>query len=175
MKRIALALALLLLPALAFAYPFSDLAHRGQVSVSSGYLRFQSQGSPAWQGVDIAPALTYSAHSRLSLFAQYGRGFPLSGNRAQSNQARVAANLLVYPGPSTTASKYSLSAGAGPMWLGTTTLKDEGGLEAHLTGTAETPWPRVALYGTFTHLFPWQQEHKDIDQIRAGLNLGIWP
>lgn len=133
-----------------------------QVSLSSGYLHYQPVGADVWQGVDIAPQVTYSLHRQLAVFAQYSHGFPVQGE-GQLNFANVQANLKVANEP-----KFKLFLGAGAMWYGTNTVKDWSGYTANLTGSVPIS-PSLAAFGKFVHGFSFDAVDPDFNSLRAGL------
>jgi hypothetical protein len=181
MKGLPIALLALFLLALWFPAPASaattsiwNWKGRAQVSLNTAYLTVSQEGTDRWQGASGGGAFTYSLHPMLSLYAAYDHGFPVGDSHLQNNQATVAANLLVYPGPGVIPGKVNLFMGAGSIWLGSRTIHNFQGWDAHLTGTYDLARPLV-LFAKYGHGFGGRPVGvPDFDQIKVGVNALLW-
>lgn len=157
-------------PARAGDFGVSDPA-RWSLSASSGWLAFQHYGGgTSWQGVDIAPAVTFSIHERLALAGNFAHGIPFASEDGHRSIARVQGQLRLYPPPGTV-SQSSLFASAGPSWMGELSLREWSGLNTQLAAVHSLTG-NLSAFAMYSHGFGWQPEDGDRDFFRVGLNAG---
>jgi hypothetical protein len=144
-----------------------------QLSASSGWLGFKSYGATgsAWQGVDVAPAVTLSLHPSFSVGARYAHGVPFSAADGHVNMADVSASLRLYPPLGAPSGPNRIDASAGPSWQGGKSLKEWSGLATQLSATHFFNAHAFA-FGKYAHGFAWAPENGDRDYFRLGLGIG---
>jgi hypothetical protein len=174
-KMLILALALTSLPVLASADPLlSTFSGRNfQLSASTGWLGFKDYGSTgsAWQGVDIAPAVTLSLHPSFSVGARYAHGIPFDSKDGHVNLADLSAFLRLYPAIGAPVGPNRIDASVGAAWQGASSLKDWSGLATQLSATH---FFNAHLFGfaKYAHAFAWDPANTDRDYFRLGLGAG---
>lgn len=153
-------------------YGLGDLS-RWSISGSSGWLGFKDYGSggTGWQGVDFAPAITFSAHQSLALAANFSHGIPFDKDRPHVNIARLQAQLRLYPPIGAPDAKASLFVSAGPAWMGDKNLREWSGLNTQLAA-AHSFSDHLSGFAMYAHAFGWDAASGDRDFFRVGLNLG---
>ena len=145
---------------------------RWSLSASSGWLGFQNYGGgTAWQGVDIAPAVTFSAHQSLALTGNIAHGIPFNSENGHRTIARVQAQLRLYPPLGVLAGPVGLFASAGPSWMGEKSLREWSGLNTQLSATRAVAH-HLVLFGMYSHGFAWDAAQGDRDFFRIGLDAG---
>lgn len=138
---------------------------RWSVSASSAWLGIRENGT-GWQGVDIAPALTFSVHQSLALAGNYAYGIPFDKTAGHRNIARVQGQLRIFPTIGSESGKVGLFASAGPSWVG-----EWSGLNTQLAATREIS-THFSIFGMYAHGFAWDEAVNDLDFYRVGLNVG---
>jgi hypothetical protein len=167
----ALLVALCFSPARAGDFGLTDPA-RWSVSGSAAWLGFKDYGSGAttWQGVDVAPAVTFSIHQRLALAANFAHGVPFESGHGHVNVARLQGQLRIYPSGGVSGPT-GLFVSAGPSWMGELSLREWSGLNTQLAVTHQLG-EHVSGFVMFAHGFGWQAVDGDRDFFRVGLNVG---
>lgn len=167
----ALAFLVAALPVRAGDFGLTDPS-RWSLSASSGWLGFQNYGGgTVWQGVDLAPAVTFSAHQSLALAANFAHGVPLKSGDGHRSIARVQAQLRLYPPLGVDPGPVGLFASAGPSWMGSKSLREWSGLNTQLTATRALSHNLVG-FAMYAHGFGWDAAQGDRDFFRIGLNAG---
>lgn len=171
----ALSIAGILTILLAWPAPAGDFGltdpSRWSISGSAAWLGFKDYGSgeTQWQGLDLAPGLTFSAHERLALAGNFSHGIPFESEAGHRNMARVQGQLRLYP-PVGIESNAGLFASAGPMWMGGKSLREWRGLNTQLSAIHSFN-DHLSGFVMYAHAFALAGA-EDRDFFRVGLNAG---
>jgi len=159
-----------------------DVSQHLQLSALGGYESFKAYSStdPAWQGGVLGGAATWAFNGPASLYALYTHGFPAKKVDGHVNEARVAANICVYPPAAQFGTiNERLFIGGGGLWLGSNSIHTHMATEGHVTLARALPeidkQKRLGAFVNYAHAFASKADEKDFDLLRAGLEWRIHP
>jgi hypothetical protein len=135
------------------AVPLTDFAQRFHAQANGGAMVITTL--PNWSGASLGGSLLYNLHPKLSLFAGYDHGFPVSKTDPPMNLYRLVGSVRVHP---------NAFVGFGYAWFD----KHTDGALAQLA-IVKNVMPRLDVGGLYAHVMS-RTGGSDFEYVRAFLN-----